>query len=297
MAHTKQPTKQADSRHPDIKPPAHLKATQEWFAGIISKPLNADGTIADTTPSGTPTVTEAAQHLRPSPTLQPHERIQIYNQQIWWRFYKTFHNTFPLLTRLFGRDDFNRTIATPYLQCYPSRHWSLHWLGDRLPQWIDEHYSAKDKTLVYNAAVIDTCYLDCQVALERPPLTFHDHLETRKLALQPYLHLLSFPCDLLSFRDAFIAKDHEHWLKHDFPPLILDGDHHFVIHRTPNKAVVWKEISTAEIILLRAIQKGASLHDACDTLEAQNPDAVDDALERIAFWFREWAVREWLIEA
>ncbi|SCA64143.1 hypothetical protein SCG7086_CG_00010, partial [Chlamydiales bacterium SCGC AG-110-P3] len=159
-----QRTKQPPFKKRDIDPPARLKSLQQWFAGIISQPLNPDGTISAMTPAGSSTTTEASKYISPGHKLKPHERIQIYSQQCWWRFYSTFHSTFPLLTRLFGRDDFNRSIATPYMQCYPSQNWSLHWLGDRLPHWIKEHYIGDDKPLVYHAAVVDWCYLHCQIA-------------------------------------------------------------------------------------------------------------------------------------
>ena len=131
--------------------PSLLKREQQWFGSIISRPIDVDSKMNPMSPSGIPMEVEAAEHITPSPTLRSAQRIQIYNQQYWWRLLNTLHDIFPLTTRLFGYQDFNRTIGMPYLTKYPPCHWSLTLIGERLERWVEEDYHAGDKELVKNS--------------------------------------------------------------------------------------------------------------------------------------------------
>ena len=98
-----------------------------------------------------------------------------------------------MVVRLFGYTSFNREIATPYLSENPPTHWALCQLGQTLPEWIYNHYTAEDRELVALAAQIDAA---TQVAFwigALPPIAF-EHLSdkeilTKKITLQPHIHL------------------------------------------------------------------------------------------------------------
>ncbi len=103
----------------NISIPPGLKSVQEWFGNVISSPLEDNNYIKTIAPSGYLIAEEAARYIIPTPNLRAHQRIQIYNQQYWWRLLKAMHESFPLVTRLFGYHAFNETIAIPYLYKYP----------------------------------------------------------------------------------------------------------------------------------------------------------------------------------
>ncbi|MCE5319184.1 MAG: DNA-binding domain-containing protein, partial [Parachlamydia sp.] len=142
----------------DSKVPTPLKETQQWFGSIIARPVDGNSCMDPISPSGQPIQVEASQYIRPSPTLQPAQRIQIYNQQYWWRLLNALQESFPLVTRLFGCHDFNISIGMPYLQKYPPCHWTLNVLGDNLPAWVEEYYSDDDRKLIRDAALIDCAF-------------------------------------------------------------------------------------------------------------------------------------------
>lgn len=154
----------------DTKVPIKLKKIQHWFGSIIGRPIDEDSRMNPLSPSGNPMELEAYDFIKPSPTLRPAQRIQIYNQQYWWRLINHMHESFPLVIRLFGYHDFNRTIAIPYLVSYPPTHWSLNQLGDKLPQWVEEEYQADDKQLVYDAVRVDWAFSHSFVAAELEPI-------------------------------------------------------------------------------------------------------------------------------
>ena len=198
----------------DTHVPSTLKRTQKWFASIITRPIDEDSRMNPISPSGNRMEEEAYEFIIPSPTLRPAQRIQIYNQQYWWRLLNCLHENFPFVTRLFGYHDFNQTIGIPFLNKYPAHHWSLGVLGDLLPQWIDEEYHADDKNLVKDAVLLDWSYHRSFFVASHPILSSKalpdpadvSYFLTQKLCLQPHVNLFQFNYDLVGLRNEMIAQ-------------------------------------------------------------------------------------------
>jgi hypothetical protein len=278
------------------KPPTDLQLTQEWFAKIITKRLTEDNHIQVKAPSGAKIEREAAHYILPGPKLRAHERIQIYNQQYWWRLLKVLQESFPLVTRLFGPHDFNETIAIPYLLKYPPNHWSLNLLGERLPLWIDQEYHAKDRVLVQNSAQLDWAFCASFVAEDRPPLNAEfeaEQLLTYTFYLQPHIFLFEWNCDLFTFRNEFLKEGVEYWIENNFPALPKGEMRHFMLSRSAKNFIQWKEISLGEYVLLQSLQKGSSIESACERLE-QDEALYEQATQHLQTWLQEWVSRGWL---
>lgn len=286
----------------DEKVPLVLKREQQWFGSIIGRPIDEDSQMNPISPSGESMEIEASLHIAPSPTLRPAQRIQIYNQQYWWRLLNTLHDSFPLLTRLFGYFDFNRVIGIPYLTKYPPRHWSLALLGDRLAQWCLEEYHACDKQLVSQATALDWAFSDSFISGTVAPLTLEqlaiqegDHaIFTKTLYIQPFINLFEFGYDLFKYRIDFLKEEPEYWLNHEFPSLDHSQIYHYVLYRNQRSDIAWKKISKEEYLILSLFQKGISIESICEWLEDQQSDIKEVAADNLQQWFQEWARRGWL---
>lgn len=286
----------------DEKVPFLLKREQQWFGSIISRPIDEDSKMNPISPSGKPMEVEAAQHIAASPTMRPAQRIQIYNQQYWWRLLNTMHESFPLVTRLFGYYDFNRTIGIPYLTKYNSRHWSLSYLGDRLVKWIEEDYHADDKRLVVDAAKLDEAFIESFITGQVPPLSQgqlagldeNSEIFSKELFLQPHIYLFKFEYELFRYRLDFLKHDPDYWLENDFPVLDRSKQYHFILFRNAYNDIAWKEISECEYLLLQLFKKGASIDAACEWIEGQEQSIGDEAVQNMQKWFQEWSMRGWL---
>lgn len=292
--------KQAPTQLFDPAVPSRLRTTQEWFGGIIGRPMDGQSNMNPISPRGLPMELEACEYIAPSPTLRPAQRIELYNQQYWWRLLSIMHDSFPLLTRLFGYTDFNMTITMPYLTKYPPTHWSLSRLGILLPQWIEEAYEADDKELVLFSAQIDQSYQAGFNVPELPPLDATDSkdpiaLLSQKLYLQPHITLFHLPYHLFAFRELFIAEGGDHWIDHDFPLLETEkAPYSFVIFRNIHNQMIWQEITTPQYHLLTLFSKGCSIEQACDRLEKKHPEHLKETMQSVHLWFQEWTARRWL---
>lgn len=281
--------------------PSKLQATQEWFACVITQKLVENQYINPTAPSGMLIAEEAARYIIPSPTLRPHQRIQIYNQQYWWRLLNTLHDNFPLLTRLFGYQSFNDDIGVPYLIKYPPNHWSLNFLGERLPKWISEAYHEPDQSLIFNAAQLDWAFMASFLSPQKNPLDLTLILQEGPNALlkypfylQPHIQLFKWDYDLLTFREAFLKQSVNHWLDHPFPSLSKEKAYYFVLYRSAKNNILYKEMSLGEYTLLSLLKKGSTIEAACEALEQQESAVYDQAATSLQQWLQDWTAKHWL---
>lgn len=286
----------------ELKAPTQLKKIQFWFGSIIGRPIDEDSRMNPISPSGELMEIEATDYIVPSPTLRPAQRMQIYNQQYWWRLLNNLHEIFPFLTRLLGYYEFNKNIGISYLDKCPPRHWSLSLLGDRLVDWIDKEYTAHDKELIYYAAKVDIAYNDSFFVQQWSPLPHEllsdpeqlEQMLNQKLYIQPHVHLFEMPYHLFNFRNTLLKRPIEHWVEHDFSQLAKDRAYYFVVYRNSKNDICWKEISKGEYHLLSLLKAGTTIDHACDWLEQQDAVLFDEASEHLHHWFQEWTARNWL---
>lgn len=281
--------------------PAKLKKTQQWFGSIIERAIDKENHINPLSPSGNPIQNEAALFIRPSPTLAPYRRIEIYNQQYWWRLLAILQDIYPVVTRLFGYFDFNQTIAIPYLLKYPPNHWSLNVLGSHLPKWIEEEYHAADRPLVLNCAQLDCAFNHAFLTEQLNPLTFAQVPEgnpstilDKPLQLQPHIHLFELPYNLFQFRDKMIKESVDFWIDNDFPKLAKNPEY-FILYRNLRNDISWEIISRGEYSLLSLFKKGASIEEACEFLEKEDSQIAKETSFELATWFQKWVIGGWLV--
>lgn len=285
----------------DVESPDSLVKLQSWFGKVISQPIDEASRINPNAPSGKPIEEEAKAFIKPSKTLSPKERIEIYNQQYWWRLLNIMHENFPLVTRLFGYYDFNQTVAIPYLEKHPPEHWSLAILGETLPLWIEECYHEEDKALVLDSSRLDWAFNMSFSAKELKPIDIikatteeeGSRLLTEKVMLQPHLFLLETKYDLIPFRAALLKEDGDHFVEHDFPKLKKQKKH-LVVYRSPSMHVEWKEISSEESVVLGKFRQGSSIEEVCGWLETQEGSLLAEAEKNLLHWFHEWTALNWI---
>ena len=277
----------------DVKPPKSLKEIQKWFGQAITQAIDENSCISPIGPYGNSIDEEAKQFIRPSLTLAPKERIEIYNQQYWWRLLTIMHENFPLLTALFGYFDFNHSIATPYLENYPPQHWSLNTLGDTLPEWILAKYHQDDKNLVLESALIDLSYNLSFTAGELTLIKAEETVLKQKVALQPHLFLLELSYDLIPFRAEVLKQKPDYFEEHPFPKL-NKKQHYLAIYRTPHYQISSKEISYEEYCSLQKFKEGVSVEEFCDWLETQKTSIIREAEKNLIIWFQEWTSLGWI---
>lgn len=278
-----------------------LKELQSWFGSIILQPLTEEDTSQTFTPSGNPLQKEALRYINPSATLASHQRIQIYNQQYWWRLLNVLESNFPLLARLFGRAAFRYQVAVPFLSHSPPQDWSLNKLGDTLPEWLGAYYKGDDLVFVRQAAEIDACFTKSFLAPDEPPIPV-DLLATRTetallstpLQVKKHLCFFSHQENWLSFRQTLLEKEVDYWVEHPFPPLIKQRTHRWVLFRNRCNVLAWRKMASKEYTLLFQLQNPCTLDQLCHFIEKQSPLFQKKAKEHLQHWLTHWIHSDWL---
>ena len=285
----------------DNSVPYALQNMQKWFASTITRRLDKKNQIQRRNTHGILIAEEAARYVVPSPTLRPEQRMQIYNQQYWWRLLSTLQTNFPLVTRLFGHQAFNEELGIPYLIKHPPHHWSLNVLGQQFPRWIQSHYFKPDKALIFHAATLDWNFAASFIAPQSPLLDAKDLAQTppeqllnQKFYLQSHVHLLEWDYNLLNFREAFLKHEVDYWLNNRFPILEKDSSYHFVLYRTPQYSIAWRQISAEELKFLGLFKTGTDLKTACEWIEKQDQAFYQIVVSNFQRWLQEWVQLGWL---
>ncbi|MSR88370.1 MAG: DUF2063 domain-containing protein [Candidatus Margulisbacteria bacterium] len=159
-------------------PPVFLVQIQvDITASIVQKNLNA--TI----------------HIKPSKTLTPAERLDIYADDYWARILDALIEDFPILQAYLGEDVLYK-LAEEYLQSYRSQHFSLFYLGNRFPYFLRNRYHQKNKKTVLETVDYEWarawCFFAPQLPLLDPSLFSKDDLMKIVLQFQPHVQLVSY---------------------------------------------------------------------------------------------------------
>lgn len=266
----------------DPKAPVFLSDLQTWFGEIETKMLSELGKyqipIYDEDLS-----IQIHQKMTNGPLLTAEQRIGLYNQQYWWRLFNVLQSHYPTLTRLF-LNEFNEAISLPYLKKYPVGS-SLHELGDKLPDWINEEYFKEDRNLILPLAQIDAAYHRLWFAPKKQPLI--NVLVDQQIFLQPYIALFAMHADLFAFRRDLLNEDPNYWATHDLPEIQRSKNKRYFVQYRQEVELIVEEISEAEHKLLSSFQQGSSIQKAIALLEEQEADLP------IGSWFKTWASRCW----
>jgi hypothetical protein len=278
-----------------------LGEIQRAIASTLFRPLTRNDEMQ---PAGGPV---AEQFIKPNDRLTAFERLQIYNQQYWWRLLGAFGEDFRGLRAVLGERKFDRlTIA--YLEACGSTSWNLRNIGSKLVAFLEQH---PELTRPHTALALDVARVEWArvVAFDDPqkPVLTPQQIgklppDRLRLGLQPYLVLLelSHPVDELmrtlkhteiAAVSNAVAATHTRRRKlvsvrRSRTPIYL------AVHRV-NFSVYYKRLDPEAYRLLLALRDGATLEEACATAFAGSKELPEQSAARIQEWFARWMEFGW----
>lgn len=285
-----------------------LRPWQRTLHALVTRPLDGADRTRRTPLAGRSVTALARRVVKPSATLAPLERIEIYNRMYWFRVLDSLAEDFPGVRALLGEKRF-WALARRYLVDCPSAAPSLRDLGRRLPAYLRRHprlagrYAAAARDL----ATYEWAQITAFDGAAQPPLTRADLVATPptrlRVRLQPCLTLLQLDHAVDEFwhavkRGAVFRSAASNTVvarrTHPSPASgsVLEvepparGRVHLVVHRFDG-AIYTKRLSPAAARVLRALARGESLGRAA----ARVPAAAAPELQG---WFAEWMSLGWL---
>ena len=276
---------------------APLAEIQRAVAGAIMRPLAPRWRMQ---PSSRAT---ASRFIKPNNRLTSFERLEIYNRQYWFRILDCFYDDYPGLRAVLGDRKFER-LARAYVARYPSESFTLRNLGRRLEKFLREEprWIAPHAELARDMARLEWAHIVAFDEGAKPVVDVDDLLGQSpsrvRLALQPYITLLdvSYPVDdlLLAARkrdeglraEASNAVELSHRRAAHLNFRRLKPRPLFIAVHRMSLSVYYKPLTRQQFDVLRALQKGATLENACAKAARAKPATVQK-------WFQSWASFGW----
>ena len=275
------------------------------------RPLRADEGMQRTWSDGNNTAEMAAQFIKPNDRLDSFDRLQIYNQQYWWRLLGNFAEDFRGLRAVLGERQFDK-LAVAYLDHCGSTSWTLRNLGGRLEEFLRAH---PELTTPHAPLALDMVRVEWARVLafdgeEKPSLVPESIRDiapgSLRLGLQPYLVLLELghPIDGLlrklkqqseietgsvsnAVSSARPRRRRRLIARPSRKPIYL------AVHRQ-KFSVYYKRLDAEAYRLLRALRKGAPLDLACDLAFTFSTASAVTMAEQVRSWFADWMGFGWL---
>jgi hypothetical protein len=284
---------------------ASLAEFQRAISGALFRPLKADEDMQSANAA------VAERFVKPNDHLTAFERLQIYNQQYWWRLLGTFGEDFRGLRAALGERQFDR-LAIAYLEACGSRSWNLRNLGSQLVTFLEQHPElTKPRTeLALDIARVEWARVLAFDDPEKPVLTARQIAKASpnglRLGLQPYISLLALhhPIDEMMRtlkRTAIAAVSNAVSATHTRRRKIVTvrrSRHpiHLAVHRL-DYSVYYKRLDPEAYHLLVALRSGATLDEACATAFADSHEPPEQSAARIQEWFARWMEFGWFCKA
>jgi hypothetical protein len=280
------------------------------MARVITRPLTSGENSQRTWIDGTPTSQIAATFIKPNDRLSSVERLQIYNQQYWWRLLGCFGEDFRGVRAVIGERKFDR-LASAYLTEYGSQSWSLRDLGQFLPTFLEQHpeFTAPHTALALDMARVEWARVIAFDGPSRPQIDTQRlgraNPDKLRLGIQPYVTLLElhYPIDSLikKFRESQVetgsasnAVSETHRRKtHLIRSKPSEHPIHLAVHRV-DCSVYYKRLAPEAFILLNSLRSGVTLADACEQAFADSFSSPDENAETLREWFAVWTRLGWL---
>lgn len=294
----------------DTARPAKLANIQGLMAQAVMRPLTSGENAQRTWIDGTPASQVAATFIKPNDRLSSFERLQIYNQQYWWRLLGCFGEDFRGVRAVIGERKFDR-LAVAYLKEHGSQSWSLRDLGQFLPAFLEQHreLTAPNDELALDMARVEWARV---VAFDGPskPQIDPQRLgnadpEKLHLGIQPYVTLIELRHPI----DSLIKKLRESQVETGSASNAVGETHrrktkllrskpapepiHLAVHRA-DFSVYYKRLDREAFILLNALRDGQTLADACEQAFAETSNPPEENAGKLRDWFAVWTRLGWL---
>lgn len=293
---------------------SELKEIQRRMASAVMRPLTRADRMQAKNRDGRSMRAEARQFIKPNDRLSSMERLEIYNQQYWFRVLESFASDFPGLRAIVGARRFEQ-LSVAYLADCPSQSFTLRNLGSRLLTWLGKHpeWIQPEERLARDMVRLEWAHIEVFDAAEAPILGPEDLLEVTpatRLDLQPHIRLLrlaypvddlllavnkdaNLPSDAASNAGSYQRKQHPAAKKMQQ----LDPERIYLAGYRHDYLVSFRRLTPEAFRMLRSFQQGNPLGIALDHAMRGSRLRESELADPVQEWFAEWSQLGWFCKA
>lgn len=289
---------------------SELKEIQRRMASAVMTPLTRADRMQSKNRDGRFMRGEAKQFIKPNDRLSSFERLEIYNQQYWFRVLDAFAEDFPGLRAIVGARRFEQ-LSLAYLTECPSRSYTLRNLGSRLFAWLRAHpeWIQPQERLALDMVRLEWAHVEAFDAADEPVVGPEDLLEVTPathLSVQPHLRLLqlAYPVDDLllavkedSDQQSNAASNAGSYRRKQHPAVKkmqrLNPERLYVVVHRHQYSVWYRRLTPEAFRMLRSLQQGNPLGVALDQALRGSRLRESELAEQLQLWFEEWSRMGW----
>lgn len=232
-----------------------LPRLERWMQAVIVHPAGVETAVRARSATRHMKAAEARRAILPSKTMQPLERLAVYQEMYPLRMHDALAADYPGLAAFLGHERFFDFVLA-YVAVHPSRSYTFARLGDHVPEFLRKSRRFSPAPFLYDLARLERAVTEVfEIDEEGPerPLRPLRHVaedwETRRFATPTTLRLLAFHYEAGAALDA---------LKSGNRPQTRPRSTWAALHRR-RYAVYRQDLTREEFHLLRALAKGRTL--------------------------------------
>jgi len=274
----------------------------------VRRPLARDESMQKKWSDGSSTTAIAEQFIKPNDRLTSFDRLQIYNQQYWWRLLGAFAEDFRGVRAVIGNQKFD-LLAIAYLESCPSTSWTLRNLGSKLPAFLkaNQKLTAPHSALALDMARVEWARVvafdgACHKPINSQKLAQTDPTKLR-LKIQPYVSLLKLdhPIDTaiqrLKHRSggsvASNAVSSDNATKSPRIRVARSRTPIYLAAHQLDYSVYYKRLEPWQFTLLSALNDGIPLAAACESAFTKIKQSPEKSATMIQEAFATWTGFGW----
>lgn len=266
---------------PEPSPPPDLIEVQALLTEALRRtsPIPEDAALA----------ARCARFVAGNDRVSPAEQVDIYRRQFWLRHEDALREDYPGLLHVIGEDTWDELLRD-YLEAHPPSSPTLRDLGHAMATFVARYPRLPEDRadLARDMARYERAFVDVFDGADPAPLPSArlaalrpQDWERARIVLSPLVQRmrLGYPVHLL--RKAVRGGES--------PPLPDPAPIHLALFRR-DLVVSFEELDDDQHALLAALDRGASLVEACAEVADGKPVEATERLARdVGGWFRDWA--------
>lgn len=265
--------------------PAALLAAQTLLANAVRHPRSMSAGDVEFGPA-------LQRVVSGNDRLSPLEQTEVYREQFWLRHVASLREDFPSLAAatVLGEEGFQR-MAERYLTAFPPSDFMLRNLAAKMTAFLETDPRYAVDPLLADLARVEWAFIDAYDAAD--PLPFdpaplasagEDALFSCRLEMQPPLRLVALAFPAHEFREAVRSGG--------APERPDPREVRLAIFRR-GLELQSIEIEPAAFEVVRALQNGEALGEACDRAIASGI-SEEEISAKLGAWFQWWTQWGWL---
>lgn len=223
---------------------------------------------------------EIAGHVTTNELIDGNQRLEIYSNGYRLRLQETLAVDHDILASYMGDEAFE-ALCKGFIKEQPSKHKSLRYFADPLPEFLAQHYAEYpqlSELAAFERALMFSFDAEEKAAL---PVDFLQRLAPEdwpacELSWHPSLHMFASDYNTVPIWQSLKQEQ--------VPPAPLEQKSVWAIWRNPERLTQFRSLQASELSLLQALANGENLSHACEHLldfmsEEEIPSFLQSSLQ------------------